>query len=106
MNFIFIAPNFPENYRHFCDRLHETVLHGVVLELEDDVRRAVEEHHGVLVLVDAVGIRVPPDVYAAGRADAIAALHLVDGEHHLLRCIGAGDDAVVYRRRNRRILPL
>ena len=58
MNFIFIAPNFPENYRHFCDRLH---LNGVTVlgigdasydSLSETVRNALTEYYKVDSLED------------------------------------------------------
>ena len=58
MNFIFIAPNFPENYRHFCDRLHRN---GVTVlgigdapydSLSDTVKNALTEYYKVDSLED------------------------------------------------------
>lgn len=58
MNFVFIAPNFPDNYRHFCDRLNRngvTVL-GVgdapYDSLSDTVRGALTEYYKVDSLED------------------------------------------------------
>ena len=58
MNFIFIAPNFPENYRHFCDRLHRN---GVTVlgigdapydSLSDTVKNSLTEYYKVDSLED------------------------------------------------------
>ena len=58
MNFIFIAPNFPENYRHFCDRLHRN---GVTVlgigdapydSLSETVKNALTEYYKVDSLED------------------------------------------------------
>ena len=58
MNFIFIAPNFPDNYRHFCDRLHRN---GVTVlgigdapydSLSETVKNALTEYYKVDSLED------------------------------------------------------
>ena len=58
MNFIFIAPNFPENYRHFCDRLHRN---GVTVlgigdapydSLSETVKNSLTEYYKVDSLED------------------------------------------------------
>ena len=53
MNFVFISPHFPDNFRNFCDRLHNngvTVL-GVgdapYDSLSDTVRRSLTEYYRV-----------------------------------------------------------
>jgi hypothetical protein len=53
MNFIFIAPDFPENYRHFCDRLNlnDVTVLGIgeapYDSLSEDVRSSLSEYYKV-----------------------------------------------------------
>lgn len=53
MNFVFISPNFPDNFRNFCDRLHR---HGVNVlgigdapydSLSDSLKRSLTEYYKV-----------------------------------------------------------
>ena len=58
MNFVFIAPNFPDNYRHFCDRLSKN---GVTVlgigdapydSLSESLRNSLTEYYKVDSLED------------------------------------------------------
>ena len=58
MNLIFIAPNFPENYRHFCDRLHRSGVNVLGIgdapydSLSETVRNSLTEYYKVDSLED------------------------------------------------------
>ena len=41
-------------FKHHVDRMNNTILYGVVLEFEDNLRHTVKLHHGIEVLVDGV----------------------------------------------------
>ena len=58
MNFIFISPNFPANYAHFCARLHDN---GVCVlgigdapydELSEELRNSLTEYYKVSSMED------------------------------------------------------
>ena len=58
MNFIFIAPNFPENYRHFCDRLKRNGVNVLGIgdapydSLSETIRNSLTEYYKVDSLED------------------------------------------------------
>ncbi len=58
MNFVFTAPNFPDNYRHFCDRLHRYGVNVLGIgdtpydSLSDTVRDSLTEYYKVDWLED------------------------------------------------------
>ncbi|MBQ6439668.1 MAG: carbamoylphosphate synthase large subunit [Mogibacterium sp.] len=53
MNFVFISPNFPENFRNFCDRLHKNGVNVLGIgdapydSLNDDLKRSLTEYYKV-----------------------------------------------------------
>ena len=53
MNFVFISPNFPENFRNFCDRLHRNGVNVLGIgdapydSLSDDLKRSLTEYYKV-----------------------------------------------------------
>lgn len=53
MNFVFISPNFPENFRNFCDRLHRNGVNVLGIgdapydSLNDDLKRSLTEYYKV-----------------------------------------------------------
>lgn len=58
MNFIFIAPEFPDNYRHFCDRLKHNGVNVLGIgeapyeTLSDNLKNALTEYYRVNSLDD------------------------------------------------------
>ena len=53
MNFVFISPNFPDNFRNFCDRLHQNGVNVLGIgdapydSLNDDLKRSLTEYYKV-----------------------------------------------------------
>ena len=58
MNFVFIAPDFPDNYRHFCDRLKKNGVNVLGIgeapydALNEMLRNALTEYYKVDSLED------------------------------------------------------
>ena len=58
MNFVFIAPEFPDNYRHFCDRLHKNGANVLGIgecpyeALSETLRNSLTEYYRVDSLED------------------------------------------------------
>lgn len=79
MNFVFIAPDFPDNYRHFCDRLNKN---GVTVlgigecpydALSDTLKSSLAEYYKVdsLEAYDQVYRAVAYFAFRHGRIDWI-----------------------------------
>ena len=58
MNFVFISPNFPQNFLHFCDRLHRNGVNvlgigdGPYDGLSDELKEALTEYYKVDTIED------------------------------------------------------
>ena len=53
MNFVFISPNFPDNFRNFCDRLHKNGANVLGIgdasydSLNDELKGSLTEYYKV-----------------------------------------------------------
>lgn len=58
MNFVFLSPNFPQNYKHFCDRLRRNGVNVLGIGdapyegLEEELRSVLTEYYKVDTLED------------------------------------------------------